>query len=451
MQGRVDLVITGNLVTPSGIIEAGWIAAIAGMIVAIGSGEPPEAARMQHYRGAFIMPGAIDGQVHACSAGGLPGLEPTTRSAAAGGITTIVDMPYDHPEPVQNKAALARKIEAIERYASVDVALYATVPREGCDAVLGLIEAGCCAVKISHFESHPSRFPRIPMDQTLDLLEILAPTNIPLGLHNEDQEIVLARMARYQAEGKIGAEFHSPSRPEAAELADTAAFLELGAVTGAHVHIVHISTPRGYDLVRHYADTGHRATAEMCAHYLHFDAETDIPRLGNLLKVNPPIRPGKREALWDRYRRGDIAFVSSDHGSWPLARKLTPSVFDAGAGITGLETLVLSYFTDLSARFDDAVQRLARDLCENPARFFGLYPQKGALQPGADCDVMVLMPGEITFDASGTRDGLNWSPYDGELFAAGIAATFVRGRQVFDGTEVAESAGHGRFVRRTTA
>ncbi|MGV3651647.1 MAG: dihydroorotase [Devosia sp.] len=448
MSGRPDLVICGDIVTPSGILEGGWLAISGDTIAALGTGAPPEAGRTERYGNALVLPGAIDGQVHACSAGGLAGLKPTTRSAAAGGITTIVDMPYDDPEPLQTVAELSRKVEAIEELASVDVALYATVPRKSCDVVLDLVAAGCCAVKISHFESHPTRFPCIPMDETLDLLEVLAPTNIPVGLHNEDQEIVLARIARFKAEGRIGAEYHSPSRPEAAELVDTAAFLELGAVTGAHVHIVHISTPRGYDLVRHYAESGHRATGEMCAHYLHFDAEIDIPRLGNLLKVNPPIRAGVKEKLWERYARGDFAFISSDHGSWPLERKLTASAFDAGAGITGLETLVLSYFTDLSERFADPAQRLARDLSENPARFFGLYPRKGVLQPGSDADVTVLARGPVQFDASGTQDGLNWSPYDKEMFAASIAATYVRGKQVFDGKNVAELAGHGRFVRR---
>lgn len=444
-----DSVITGNIVTPEGVFPNGWVAISGHTIAATGTGEPPVSRTRRDFGNAHILPGAVDGQVHACSSAGLDGLAATTQAAAAGGITTIVDMPYDHPEPVWSLDALHRKIEAIETLAHVDVALYATVPKDDCDAIIDLVEAGCCAVKISHFESHPTRFPRIGMNQTLDLLEILAPTDIPVGLHNEDQEIVLSRMARLKAAGHDSADWHAISRPIAAELASTAAFLELGAVTGAHVHIVHFSTPRGYDLVANYRAQGHRSTAEICAHYLHFDPAEDMPRLGNLLKVNPPLRPGLREGLWDSYRNGHIAFVSSDHGSWPLARKQTPSVFDAGAGIPGLQTLVPGFLTDLIQRFDDPFVRAARDLCENPARFFGLWPRKGALVAGADADLMVLGSEPMTFDATKTFDGLNWSPYDGEQFATRVLATLVGGRQVFDGTAITGQPGAGRFIPRS--
>src|SRR5690606_30996871 len=125
---------------------------------------------------------------------------------------------------------------------------------------------------------------------------------------------------------------------------------ELGAATGSHLHIVHISAAEGFDLVAGYRARGVPATAEMCVHYLLFDAEADIPRLGGLLKVNPPIRSGQKEALWQVLEAGDAAFVSSDHSAWPLERKQNASIFDVAAGMPGLETLLPAFFTAAAAR-----------------------------------------------------------------------------------------------------
>ena len=410
-----DLVIRGNLVTPDGVIPHGWLAVSGGKIAAIGREAAPPARSVHDAGEAWIVPGAIDGQTHAGSYQGLKGIESTTRSAVAGGVTTIVDMPYDDPEPVVTVDLLRAKIAKVEELAHCDVALYGTIANGQAPTEIGAMAAeGICALKISAFESHPIRFPRIPADQTLDLLEAAAPTGLPVGLHNEDQEIVRARIARLAREGKNTFEWHSPSRPPAAELAATAAFLELGATTGAHVHIVHISLPRGYELVEQYRQSGFMATAEMCVHYLTFDAGEHGPKWGAKLKVNPPIRAGVRDGLWKAFDRGAIEFVSSDHSSWPVTNKSTASIFDAGAGIPGLETLVPAFYTALAKREPSPIEKMAEYLSERPARFFGLWPRKGALIVGADADVAVIEPAEWIYDASRAHDDLNWSPYDGE-------------------------------------
>jgi allantoinase len=444
-----DLLIRGHLVTPAGVLPDGWLAIADGRIAAIGSGMPPSALSVHDAGERFVVPGIIDGQTHAGSYQGLKGLEPTTRSAVAGGITTLVDMPYDNPAPLDTLERLDAKIAAIAAHAYCDVALYGTVARgQGPGEVAALAKRGICALKISAFESHPVRFPRIPADETLDLLEVAAEVDLPVGLHNEDQEIVKARIARLAAEGKRTIEWHSPSRPPAAELAATAAFLELGAVTGAHVHIVHISVPRGYGLVERYRREGHRATAEMCVHYLTFDAAEDGPRWGAKLKVNPPIRAGVREGLWAAFDRGEIEFVSSDHSSWPVDGKLTASIYDAGAGIPGLETLVPAFYTALAQRKPDPIELLVRYLAEKPAKFFGLWPRKGALVVGADADVTVIEPKQWVYDAAAAHDGLQWSPFDGATFSARVGATFVRGERVWDGANVVGRPGLGRYVPR---
>lgn len=447
---RYERVIAGRVVAEDRIIEDGWIAISEGSIAALGRGSLPAAAEIGDYGSAYILPGVVDGQTHAGSQIGFPGLAMTTKAAVSGGVTTIVDMPYDEPDPITNAEILNRKIAAIGEYAVCDVALYGTVtPTPDAGDVAALIKGGVCAFKISSFESHPWRFPRIDNAATLSLAEMLAGSGLPLGLHNEDQDIVRAATARLRAEGKIGPRYHSPSRPEVAELVATANFLEVGAATPTHLHIVHISTPDGFDIVRDYARRGVKATAEMCGHYLYFDAAEDMERLGGLLKVNPPIREGRREALWDIIENGRAAFVSSDHSAWPLSRKNNPRIFDDAAGMPGLDTLLPAFLTAAAKRYgaQRAVLMAADLMSRKPAAFFGLS-RKGELAPGMDADVTVLDPSEYQFDSTKTPDGVGWSAYDGEVFSMRPVATYVRGIRAWDGSVVTAPESHGAFVAR---
>lgn len=444
-----DRLVAGTLVLPDGVVQNGWIGITDGRVSAIGQGERPSAGLVEDYGDRWIFPGVVDGQTHAGSYRGLPGFGSTTRSAIAGGVTTIVDMPYDNPDPLNTVERFHAKVEAVHQYAHCDVALYGTVaPGQDVSVVPELIDLGVCAIKISAFESHPQRFPRIDTAQMLDLFEVLADTNVPLGIHNEDQEIVRARIARKKALGLETIADHSDSRPEAAELAATAQFLELGAWADAHAHLVHLSSPRGFQLVSRYADEGYRSTGELCVHYLFFDPAEDGERLGARLKVNPPIRPGMREALWQEVESGRVEFISSDHSSWPVDGKNTPSIYDAGAGVPGLETLLPAMVTGAMARWEDPFTKAAYLICEAPARFFGLYPQKGAICVGADADFAVLEKGSFAWDSAKAHDELNWSPFDGMEFSVKVTATYLRGERAYADGEVLAPAGSGRFVPR---
>jgi allantoinase len=444
-----DLVISGTLVLPDGPLEGGWLAVTDGKIAAIGTGAAPAARESFDAGAALVLPGVVDGQTHACSARGLAGIASTTRSAIAGGVTTIVDMPYDNPAPLDSVARLEAKVAAIAEQAHCDVALYGTVlPGQSMAEIAPLIARGIAAFKISTFESSPTRFPRIAADQMLEIFQTLSETDIPLGVHNEDQEIVRAHVAAARAAGRNGIGAHSASRPPAAELAATVQFLELGAAAGAHAHIVHLSVARGFHIVDSYLADGFRATGETCVHYLWFDPDKDGPELGARMKVNPPIRPGEIDALWDEILAGRVAFVSSDHSSWPIDNKFTPSIFDAGAGVPGLETLLPAFYTAAAARGLDAAMLTAEQLSERPAKFFGLWPQKGALKVGADADIAILAPEPQIWDASKAHDELCWSPYDGRTFSVTVSRTYLRGQLGWDGAAIANTQGAGHYVPR---
>ncbi|MBP1849211.1 dihydroorotase [Rhizobium halophytocola] len=447
---RYDLVIRGRVATEGGVIPDGWVGVSGEKIAAVGQGGTPDAVETVDAGKGYVLPGVIDGQTHAGSQFGFKGVEKTSMSAVAGGVTTMVDMPYDQPTPVHDLATLTDKAKTIDALSYCDVALYGTVLADPDPVdIRALVKGGVCAFKISSFENHPTRFPRIDNGAAMTLLKTVAPTGLPVGLHNEDQDLIKRLTAEFVAAGKTSGEFHNLSRPEEAELLATANFLELGRLSGARVHIVHISTPDGFAMVERFRREGVKATAEMCVHYLHFDEAVDMPRLGSLIKVNPPIRPHRKEALWTVLEEGGCTFVSSDHSAWALERKVKDSIFEAAAGVPGLEALLPVFFSDVAARKgeDAAAVACARALSAGPADFFGLS-SKGRLAPGLDADIVVLDLDGYIYDAEEARDGLGWSPYHGERFAARPAATFLRGKKVFDGATVTGTPGDGRFVAR---
>ena len=175
-----DLVIRGNLVLADRVLEQGWIACRSGRIEHLGQGAPPSALSEEDFRGQWVLPGVVDGQIHAGSQLGVEGLGIASRAAAAGGVTSFVDMPYDEPLPVWNGEILRKKIERIGALAHVDVALYGTIaPNDaGLEAIPELIEGGVCAFKFSTFEANPSRFPRITDELLFQAFKRIAPSGL---------------------------------------------------------------------------------------------------------------------------------------------------------------------------------------------------------------------------------------------------------------------------------
>ncbi|MBL6946424.1 MAG: amidohydrolase family protein [Rhodospirillales bacterium] len=442
-----DLVVRGNLVLPERVIEDGYIAVSGGHIAKIGDGTPPEASDVYDARGQWILPGAIDGQVHTGSQTPPEGIFQSTKAAAAGGVTTIIDMPYDSLGPVVDVESFNAKVGVVEKDAHVDVGLFATIRKEnGVKEIPGLVGAGACAFKFSSYESHPVRFPRIKPIDMLAAFEALAPTGVGGGVHNENQEMVDFLVAKLQEEGKTGPEAHGMSRPPIAEALAMAEIYELGAEAGSRVHVVHCSIPRGIDICEAYKSQGVRATVEVCIHYLMLD-EDDMIRVGAFGKINPPIRPRKMvEEMWGHVAAGHIDFVSTDHSPWPVEVKRDPNIFKNASGAPGLESFIPAMFTGVE-QHGLPVTTVAKLLSEGPAKYFLMDRKKGAIAEGADADLAILEPGKFKFDASKTVTMADWSPFDGMEFTCRVSGTFLRGKLVWDGASVLSEPGQGEFIR----
>ncbi|WP_377289883.1 dihydroorotase family protein [Rhizobium sp. SG2393] len=447
--GDFDLVLKGTVVLPDRIVEAGHVAVRDGTIAFIGQGAMP-AARERHDLGkALILPGAIDAQVHSLSQKNQEDFVWSTRSAAAGGVTTIVDMPYDEGDLVCSGDAVRRKIAHAGAQARIDFALYGTIdPEEGPGRIGEMVEAGVAAFKFSTFGTDPKRFPRIAPNLLADCFRAIAPTGLAAGVHNEDDETVRAAMAAVRASGITDWRAHALSRPPLAELLATTQIYETGAETGCPAHVVHCSLSRGYALAAAYRASGHAATIECCIHYLVLDEENDVRRLGGKAKINPPIRPrAEVEALWRHVADGNVTLVSTDHVSWSEDRKTDPDMLKNASGVPGLEVM-LPLFVKGALERGIPLTRAAELMAKNPARHFRIDHRKGALEIGKDADIAVLTPEPFTYDAAASgHNVVGWSPYTGIELPWRVAGTWLRGQQVFDGRQVMADPGIGRFVR----
>ncbi|WP_127144967.1 dihydroorotase [Pelagibacterium montanilacus] len=444
-----DLSLTGTIILPDRIIGRGHLAVREGKVALVGEGEGPAATERHDLGKAMILPGAIDAQTHSLSQKNQEDFIWSTRSAAAGGTTTIVDMPYDEGDLVCSAQAVARKVAHGERQARVDFALYGTVdPDEGARRIPEMVQAGVAAFKFSTFGTDARRFPRIPPHLLEACFAAIAPFGLTAGVHNEDDEYVHAAMERVRAQGITDYRAHAMSRPPLTEVLAMLEIYEIGAQTGCDAHVVHCSLGRGYDIAHRYRQEGFSATVECCIHYLTLDEENDVARLVGKAKINPPIRPrAEVERLWKHVAAGNVTLVSTDHVSWSEDRKSDPDMLANASGVPGLEVMVPLFVKGALER-GVPLTWAARLMADNPARHFRIDHVKGALEVGKDADITVLVDRPQIYDAA--RSGHNvvgWSPYNGIALPWTVAGTWLRGRQVFDGTQVLAAPGTGRFVR----
>ncbi|NKE45645.1 dihydroorotase family protein [Roseomonas frigidaquae] len=446
-----DLVLRGAVVLSDRVLADGYVGIRGETIAAIGEGLPPPSKAVADHRGKLVLPGLVDGHMHTSSSTGWPGIENATLTAAAGGVTTVCDMPYDVPNPVMSAAIFGEKVEWVNRLAHVDMALYATIRKTGgAEDVAAMAEAGASAFKVSTYEYDAHRFPRLDHPTMLAGFTEMAKTGLMVAVHNEDQELVVKLTEAAKAAGNTSPIWHCRTRPPLAESMADLEIFEMALETGAHVHIAHSSIARGFELAQIYRGMGAKTSGEACIQYLCM-TEEDIVRLQGYGKCNPPFRSAEEvERMWGAMAGGIMAYVSTDHAPWPRAKKeYNGDIFPVGAGLTGLQSFAPLMYTLLAERGLSPTV-MARMCSEEPARYHGLDPKKGGIRIGADADFCVLETGDFVFDERiiQDREEFRWSAYHGRAMKARVAATLLRGAEIWNGTEVKARPGTGRFVPR---
>jgi dihydroorotase len=444
-----DLVISGaRIVTDTASFDAA-VAIKDGRILAIGEqAAMPSAREIFDASGLHVLPGAIDVHVHFREPGYThkEDWQTGTAAAAAGGVTTVFEMPNVDP-PTANPQALALKQEAAKK-AHVDYGLYGLLAEDTIEHLEALIDGGVAGFKCFMGNT----FGNLPSPSTgamLEGFEIIAQHGLRIALHAETASIMARREKRLQAAGRSDPMAHLASRPAVVAIEAVSRAAILAEWTGARIHILHISSADELRPLREAKARGVDITGETCPHYLLFD-ERAYAEQGSVIRVNPPVRERRHQlGLWEGLRDGTIDMVATDHAPHTPAEKLRNDIWTVDCGFPGVETQMPLMLTQVRAgrlSLCDYV-RLTSTM---PAKAFGLYPAKGALIPGSDADIaLVDLDREDTIAGDQLRSRSKITPFEGMKVVGMPVHTLVRGRFVMKGRKIIdETRGWGQSVRR---
>src|SRR6187399_1730579 len=390
MSVTADLILTGGkVVSPDAVIDAS-VAIKDGKILVVGAaGAMPQARETVDVSGMHVLPGAIDVHVHFRDPG-YPQKEDFasgTIAAAFGGVTTVFDMPNTIPT-VGTPEALAAKHKMASEKAHIDFGLYAVLGEDSIERVPALIETGVIGFKLYMGNT----FGKIPSPSTgamLEAFEVVAPTGKRVSLHAETNSIMERRETRMRDAGRLDPLAHLAARPAVVAIEAVSRAAILAEWTGARIHILHISSAEELRPLREAKARGVDITGETCPQYLFLSSD-DYARLGGIIRVNPPVREARNQApLWAALADGAIDLIATDHAPHAPAEKTRNDIWTVDCGFPGVETqmpLMLTAVNDGRMSISDYVRWSAF----NPARHWGLYPRKGAIQPGSDADLALI-------------------------------------------------------------
>jgi dihydroorotase (multifunctional complex type) len=445
----LDLRIVGAVVVSDGSVRPLDVGVEGGKIVEVAEPGRVGAAREEvDATGLHLLPGAVDVHFH-CRAPSHPerGTFATeTAAAAAGGVTTVFEMPISDPACSTPEVLRARR-ELIESEAHVNVALYSGAVLGGAAAAEEMVEAGAIAFKlfmVSPAAGREREFNGLWASEEGDILAALegvSATGRICVVHAENESLV----RHYQALPSDGN--GNPQRPPVIEAVAIAEVAAMALATGASIHIAHVSSAAGLAAVRGGVALGASLSSETCPQYLTLDTGT-IRKHGGLAKIAPPLRtPGDSAALWQGLVDGSLDMVASDHSPFLAEDKAGIPYADAPQGLPTVE-LLMPVLLDAAARGAMTLERAVGLITSAPARRFGLYPQKGHVGPGADADLAIVdlnetfRPSPATLVTRAAGCGIVFA--DMELRGR-VQMTIVGGRQAYvDGRVTAAS--HGRFA-----
>ena len=441
----VDTVIkNGKIVTPYQIFEAG-IAIDNGKIVAIAKAPRlPKAEETIDAKGNFLLPGVIDAHSHIYDPDYTyrEDFITGTTAAAAGGVTTIIDMPLR--KPVLTKL-IKEKIRVGEKKSLIDFSFHSgMIVKENMEEIPAVVKLGVRSFKV--FTCAPFKVE----DETLiQVMKTVAKYNGVLVVHAENDDIVSQRTNKLKEQGRKEPMAHIESRPAVAEHKAVNKVITFAKQVGVHIHIAHMTTRRGVELLERAKASGQKVTAETCPHYLIF-TKNDMQKLGSYLKMTPPLRSKDNVlSLWHGLKLGIVDIVATDHAPGTREEKEAGwrDIWEALGGIPGVETLLSLMISEGVNKGLISFRDLCRMLCERPGKIFQLYPRKGVLQLGSDADIVIIDPKkETVISADMLHYKVGWTPYEGMKLKGYPTLTMVRGEVVASHGEIIGHPGYGAFI-----
>jgi allantoinase len=431
-----DLVVRGDA----------WDVAVAdGVVAEVGPGLGPGRAEVDA-RGHMVLPGGVDAHVHLNDPGraGWEGFATGTRALAAGGVTCAADMPLNSLPPTLDGAAFDAKVAAARGRARIDFALWGGLVPGDLSRLDELAERGVVGFKAFMCPSGVDEFPAADPETLARGMERAAALGLPVAVHAEDPGVIAPLARRARAAGRVSMADWGASRPAEAELSAIRLALSLAEEAGCALHVVHVSSGAGVDMVAAARARGVDATCEAAPHHLALD-EDDALRIGALAKCAPPLRSSaQRSGLWERVAAGAVDLVASDHSPGPPDTKGGEDMFAAWGGISGAQT-TLPLMLTLGPEHGVGAARVAGLLGAAPAARLRLAG-KGRLEPGADADMAIVRAEEWVLRAADLEYRHPHSPFVGRRLGARVVRTILRGRTVWgEGADPAAPA-DGRLV-----
>lgn len=433
-----DLAISSSrIVTPEDVQEGAVLIKEGKIFDVVAKEKLPDDCPVEDVGDLVIMPGLVDAHVHVNEPGRTDweGFETATRAAAAGGITTIVDMPLNSIPVTTTAEALQRKIASTKNKLWVDCGFYGGVIPDNLHHLEPLMEAGVMGFKAFMCDSGVDEFPRVTADDLRKAIPILAERGATLLAHAEVEQNHVGSGISHSYESYL------LSRPNSWENEGITLLLDLCKEFRCPVHIVHLSSADLLPEIAKARAEGLPVSVETCPHYLHFSSE-NIRDGDTCFKCAPPIRGGEnREKLWEGLERGVIDFVASDHSPCPPEMKnFEEGIFQsAWGGISSLQLILPAIWTECRKR-GLTLTHLTHWLCERPARFIGMGQRKGGLRPGCDADLVCWAPdAAFTVEPSVIHHRHKLTPYENETLFGVVRKTFLQGIKVFE---------NGQFINR---
>jgi allantoinase len=428
------LIVRGTrVVTPHGV-RAAAIHVVDGRIARVARfDEVPRGGELVEAGESLVFPGLVDTHAHVNEPGRTEweGFETATRAAAAGGVTTLLDMPLNSIPPTTTVAGLEAKRAAARGRCAVDTGFLGGAIPGNLSELAPLHAAGVFGFKCFLCPSGVDEFPPMSPDDLLAAAPALAAVAALLMVHAEWPP-ALEATGRPSGDPRRYATWLA-TRPVAAETEAVRFLIGLARETGLRVHVVHVSAPETLELITGARDQGLDISAETCPHYLDFAAE-EIPDGATEYKCAPPIRQARcREGLWTALAKGELEVVVSDHSPAPPAMKLAEEgdFLRAWGGIASLQLRLPAVWTAARARGHSPAS-LASWLCAGPARLAGLAGRKGAIAPGCDADLVLWHPEEdFVVSVTDLRHRHSTTPWLGRTLAGVVEATYLRGQQVY--------------------
>jgi len=443
---ELDLkIVNGQVVTSSGIYDWG-IGIKGGKIAVLGDGNfLPEAKRTIDASGKVVLPGGVDTHCHSGDPGFPYGFDNASKSAAIGGITTIIDMPIQIPLTT-DVDTLNQKLNEISPKAFVDFALWGTAMPDNLAAIGPLADNGICGFKFFMQGSVSGLTPRVDDGTLLEAFQEVVRTGLAVGVHAESQEIIAHLEGKLKSEGREDPWAFIECHPIISELETVNRALFLAAQVGVKLHIFHCSIASGIDLINQARAAGQPVSVETCPHYLFLD-ESYLKTRGNYAKISPALRSKEEvERLWQVLREGKIDNVASDHVAFTKEFKEGMSIWDAAAGAPGIQTMFPLMLAEGVNKGKITLPQLVKVMSEGATKYTGLYPRKGVIAVGADADFAIFDLKNETEIKIEDQLELDFTLYEG-MKAVYADKTIVRGEIVYENGQFNVNPGYGQFVK----